>query len=159
MTPAYALQPIDPADLASARHQGVDAHGNEVTPFVDRHGGEQLRCCLRRSAPGERLILVAHAPLGVHSPWREVGPVFVHADVCTARPELSEVPAWFNDADRVLRAYTSDGVMHHPGNRVVRAGDGVAAALGDILADPAVAEVHVRNLLAQCFIARAVRTP
>lgn len=69
------------------------------------------------------------------------------------------MPEWFDEGPRVLRAYTRRGTMHYPANRVVNPGDGVAAALTEMFLDPAVAEVHLRNLLAQCFIARAVRQP
>lgn len=66
-------------------------------------------------------------------------------------------PGWFDDGSRVLRAYSHRGEMHYPANRVVRAGESVAVGLDLAFADPDVVEVHIRNLLAQCFIARAVR--
>ena len=56
-----------------------------------------------------------------------------------------------------MRAYDRTGAMVYAANRVVGAGEGVAGALEAVFADPDVAEAHVRNLVAQCFIARAVR--
>lgn len=147
--------PVDPDQLTALRRDGRDAFGRPVQAYPDA-GGEQLRCCLRRSTGGERLLLVGHAPLRDASPWQEVGPVFVHAEPCP-RPADGTVPTWFDDDPRVLRAYDARGVMRYERNRVVAAGEGVAGALADILGDPGVAEVHVRNLLAQCFVARVVR--
>lgn len=85
--------------------------------------------------------------------------VFVHAEPCSGRTNSADVPEWFDDGSRVLRAYTTRGTMHYPANRVVDPGEGVGAALAEMFSDPAVAEVHIRNLLAQCYIARAVRQP
>jgi Protein of unknown function (DUF1203) len=150
-----ALIAIDPDELAEVRATGRDRQGHAAEPFTDTEGGCQCRCCLRLSAAGDALLLVSHAPLRAGRPWREAGPVFVHADDCGG-PD-GRIPAWFDDAPRVLRGYDASGAMHYETNRVVEPGAGVAAALAEILADPAVAEVHVRNLLAQCFIARAVR--
>ncbi|WP_392543187.1 DUF1203 domain-containing protein [Oryzobacter telluris] len=154
---AVVLVPIDPCDLAAIHRTGRDLHGHAAEPFTDAGGGSQLRCCLERSAPGERLLLVAHAPLGADRPWREVGPVFVHAGACPRPHRPGAFPAWLDEAPRVLRAYGADGAMRYAANRVVEAGEGVEAALVGILEDPDVAEVHVRNLLAQCFITRATR--
>lgn len=153
----YLLEAIDPSELASLRAHGVDAHGNAVPVFESAEGGEQLRCCLTLSRSGERVATIAHAPLRVPGPYREVGPVFMHADECVGHPAVPEVPDWFADAPRVLRAYTPAGTMHHLAHRVVGTGQSTADALADMFDDPAVAEVHVSNLIAQCFIARAVR--
>ena len=152
------LLPIGPGELEAVRRDGVDAWGRPAEPLVDDEGGSQLRCCLARSLPGERLLLVGHAPLGVARPWQEVGPVFVHADPCP-RPADGRVPAWLDGEARVLRAYDRTGRMRYEHDRVVGPGEGVEMALVEVLAHEEVVEVHVRNLLAQCFIARAVRRP
>ncbi|MGG5259150.1 DUF1203 domain-containing protein [Phycicoccus avicenniae] len=152
------LLPLPADELEAVRRDGVDAWGRTVEPSVDDEGGSQLRCCLARSLPGERILLVGHAPLGSARPWQEVGPVFVHAQACPVVAD-GTVPAWLDDDARVLRAYDAGGAMRYEHNRLVAAGEGVEAALAEVLAHPEVAEVHVRNLLAQCFVARAVRTP
>ena len=84
--------------------------------------------------------------------------MFVHAGACPRRTVRASFPAWLDEAPRVLRAYGEDGAMRYAANRVVAAGEGVEAALVAVLEDPDVSEVHVRNLLAQCFIVRAVRS-
>lgn len=153
----FHLTAIDRDELAGIRSTRRDVAGHRAEPFVDDEGGNQLRCCLRRSAPGEHLLLVGHAPLAADRPWREVGPVFVHEQACAGYTEPDRVPSWFDDEPRVVRAYDHTGAMRYASNRVVRAGEGVARALEEVFADPEVQEAHVRNLVAQCFIARAVR--
>ena len=153
----FRLQAIDPHELAEVRSTGRDLAGHVAEPLVDTGGGSQLRCCLRRSAPGERLLLIGHAPLAADRPWREVGPVFVHEASCDGYGSTDSVPVWFDDERRVVRAYDESGTMVYAVNRVVEAGSGVTAALDGVFEDPRVAEAHVRNLLAQCFLAKAVR--
>lgn len=58
---------------------------------------------------------------------------------------------------RVLRSYTADHKLHYAGNRVTGPDEDVAAVLHSLLADPQITEVHIRNLEAQCFIARVTR--
>ena len=153
----FRVLAIDARELDGIRSTGRDPSGHRAEPFVDVEGGSQLRCCLRRSTPGEHLLLVGHAPLAVDRPWREVGPVFVHATVCGGYDAPHRVPAWFDEQPRVVRAYDRTGAMRYAANRVVEAGEGVARALEEVFADSEVAEAHVRNHVAQCFIARAVR--
>ncbi|MGL5817133.1 MAG: DUF1203 domain-containing protein [Phycicoccus sp.] len=80
----------------------------------------------------------------------------MHAERCPV-PFDGGVPSWLDEAPRVLRAYDRAGAMCYRHHRVVEAGHGVEAALAEIVAHDEVAEVHVRNLLAQCFVVRAVR--
>lgn len=144
------------AELAELHRTGRDAHQNLPEPRTS-DGGDQLRCCLRLSEPGERMLLVAHAPLPVHCPWREVGPVWVHADQCPGPDRGDRLPGWLDETRLVLRAYTRAGAMAYDHNRVHEPGGDVNAAVADILGHDDVAEVHVRNWLAQCFVCRVTR--
>lgn len=101
--------------------------------------------------------MISHAPLTARRPWREVGPVFVHPEPCQGYDPASGLPAFLGRRSRVLRSYTADQKMHYAGNRVTHPEDDLDVVLRALLADPEVAEVHVRNLEAQCFIARVTR--
>jgi hypothetical protein len=68
--------------LAQIRAAGVDEAGNRVAVQVDDHGGSPLRCCLRETVPGERVLLIAYAPPGTKGAYAERGPVFVHPEAC-----------------------------------------------------------------------------
>lgn len=151
----FTIKPIDRADLAAIHRTGIGAGGvpNEAVALP---AGQQLRCCLQRSRDGEQLLLISYAPLAAERPWREAGPVFVHAGECP-EPFDGELPGWLDDGPRVLRAYDADGSMLYEQNRIVPAGAGVRATLEMQFAAPEVAEVHLRNELAQCYIAKAVR--
>ncbi|WP_051827809.1 DUF1203 domain-containing protein [Streptomyces bicolor] len=149
---AYLARAIDPTVLKELR--SVDDAGRRMVPVTDEEGGAPLRCCLRRSAPGDRIALVSYAPLrrwaaehGVDpGAYDEQGPVFVHAEECDG-PDGDTLP--FTNAHRTLRRYSADGRIL--GGRLVESG-GFEGAFAEAFADPAVAVVHVRAVEYGCFL-------
>jgi hypothetical protein len=146
---------IDPARLDAVRAAGIDDFGNPFTAYGATGEGEPLRCCLRFARPGEPIALISWAPFTEVSPWREVGPVYVHAGPCEgyAGPGL---PPELDRGPRLLRTYRADGSMNYEHNTLV--GDQqLAPVLDALLAEPDVATVHVRTVLPQCFLYAVTR--
>ncbi|MFF9182769.1 DUF1203 domain-containing protein [Streptomyces misionensis] len=147
----YTVCPV-PADTLRALRT-VDDAGRPAAPFTDEEGGAPLRCCLRRSAPGERIALVSYAPLrrwaaatGARpGAYDEQGPVFVHAEEC---PGWAGQAVPFDNSHRVLRRYSAEGRIL--GGRLVAAG--FHAALTAAFEDPEVELVHVRAVEYGCFL-------
>ncbi|MEU0438955.1 DUF1203 domain-containing protein [Streptomyces sp. NPDC006186] len=155
--PALTVRPVPPEVLAALRT--ADDAGRIPEPFTDDEGGAPLRCCLRRSRPGERIALVSYVPLhrwtaatGARpGPYDEPGPVFVHADACQG-PDGDALP--FTDAHRVLRRYCADGRIL--GGELVGPGWGTGE-LRKAFDDPVVALVHVRAVEYGCFLYEVTR--
>ncbi|MEV1063475.1 DUF1203 domain-containing protein [Streptomyces sp. NPDC050263] len=137
-----------------------DDAGRPVASFVDREGGAPLRCCLRRSAVGERIALVSYAPLrrwaaetgAEPGAYDEQGPVFVHAEgegCAGPGPGSGEDGYPFSGAHRTVRRYCADGRIL--GGALVDAG-GLDAAFREAFGDPDVAFVHVRAVEYGCFL-------
>ncbi|GAA3126665.1 DUF1203 domain-containing protein [Streptomyces rameus] len=145
--------PITPGVLEELRT--ADDAGRPMAPFTDAEGGAPLRCCLRRSAPGERIALVSYAPLrrwaaktgADPGAYDEQGPVFVHAEECPG-PAGEALP--FTGSRRVLRRYSADGRIL--GGRLVADADAFRPALAAAFDDPEVALVHVRAVEYGCFL-------
>jgi hypothetical protein len=150
-----SVHPLDPARLDAVREAGVDEFGNPFTPFDASGDGEPLRCCLRFAREGEQIALISWAPFTEVSPWREVGPVYVHAERC-AGPERPGVPGGLSRGPLLLRTYRADGSMDYAHNTLIGADD-VEPMLEDLLAHPEVATVHVRTVLPQCFLYAVTR--
>jgi hypothetical protein len=151
---------LDPAVLGEL--QGVDDAGRPMRPFVDDEGGAPLRCCLRRSEPGERIALVTYAPLrrwaaraGVDpGAYDEQGPIYIHAGACGG-PAEAGYPLAIHGERRVFRAYGADG--HIRGGRLIEADADVAdkaarAAIDELWNDSDVAVVHARAVEFGCFL-------
>ncbi|MER5447416.1 DUF1203 domain-containing protein [Streptomyces sp. NPDC002766] len=147
----YIPRPVPPTVLKELR--AADDAGRPMAPVTDDEGGAPLRCCLRRSAPGERIALVSYAPLrrwaartgAEPGAYDEQGPVFIHAEEC-AGPDLDGHP--FANAHRTLRRYSADG--HILGGELVDAPDD--DAFRKAFDDPAVVLVHVRAVEYGCFL-------
>jgi hypothetical protein len=149
------INAIAPHELDRLRRQGHDGHGNALQPFEDPEGGAPLRCCLRESRPGERIALIAHAPLRLSGPYWELGPVFVHADPCEGYATPAEYPGEFRDRTQVLRAYSGD--QRILGGTVVAPDEDQDAAVEALLADPAVELIHARNPVFGCYMFEITR--
>ncbi|WP_345659732.1 DUF1203 domain-containing protein [Streptomyces venetus] len=151
-TTVYTARPIAPPALKELRE--TDDAGRTTSPFTDTEGGAPLRCCLRHSAPGERIALVSYAPLrrwaaetGVDpGAYDEQGPVFIHAEEC-AGPDTGALP--FTNSHRTARRYSADG--HILGGRLVEDSAAFDEAFTEAFDDPAVALVHVRAVEYGCF--------
>jgi Protein of unknown function (DUF1203) len=149
------IHPIDQDRLDAVRRAGADEHGNPFTSYDASGDGEPLRCCLRYARPGERIALISWAPFTQLSPWREVGPVYVHAERCAGYSE-HRLPGELRRGPRVLRTYRADGSMDYGHNTLVGEED-IEPVLDRLLADPEVATVHVRTVLPQCFLYAVTR--
>jgi len=152
VTTRLTIHAIDPAVLAGLRAAGTDGHGNDIAPFAATGDGEPLRCCLRFAAAGERIALISYAPFEAPSPWREVGPVYVHADDCGGYRTTAELPQELRSGPRVLRTYRSDRTMNYEHNTLVDQGADLEVTIRRLLDEPDVAIVHVRTVLPQCFL-------
>jgi len=149
-------RPVDPGRLEEIRRSGRDDLGQAPRPW---HSGEgaPLRCCLRRVRAEDRVLVLSYAPLTEPSPWREVGPVFVHAERCGGYDPARGLPAELRSGPRVLRGYDAGGALRYDAVRVVDEGEDVEAPLEELLADRTVTEIHVRALREQCLTYVATR--
>jgi Protein of unknown function (DUF1203) len=150
-----AVHAIDPGRLDAVRSAGQDGWGNSFESRIATGEGEPLRCCLRYARAGERVALMSFAPFMERSPWREVGPVYVHFDQCEGYAGGS-LPEELRHGPCVLRAYRPDGSMNYEHNTLVGEED-IAPLLERLLAEPEVAVVHVRTVRPQCFLFAATR--
>ncbi|MFE9607285.1 DUF1203 domain-containing protein [Streptomyces sp. NPDC006012] len=150
----YTARPVDPAALEELR--AVDDAGRETVALSDDEGGAPLRCCLRRSTPGESIALVSYAPLrrwaagtgAEPGAYDEQGPVFIHARACPGPVAGGGHP--FTNAHRTVRRYSAGGRIL--GGRLVSEPDGFDAAFAEAFADPEVALVQVRAVEYGCFL-------
>jgi hypothetical protein len=145
----FRIHALPAAVLDAVRASGTDASGYPVQRLV-AGGGEPLRCCLADAQPGEELILFGFEPPLPASPYREIGPVFAHAEACGGYPEDGGYPADWYRRPQVLRAYDARGWIHE----ATRVHDGTdpQAALAEVLATPGVVQVHSRNIAYGCYM-------
>ncbi|MFF1510770.1 DUF1203 domain-containing protein [Streptomyces sp. NPDC058326] len=159
-TAGYTARAVPATALAELR-VGDDA-GRACAPYTADEGGHPLRCCLRRSVPGERIALVSYAPLrrgaaetgADPGAYDEQGPVFIHAEECGGPAPSETYPFARPGALRTVRGYDAAGRI--VGGRLLKipeaATEGFDRAFTEAFADPAVALVHVRAVEHGCFL-------
>jgi len=147
-TGALTFEAIPAAELAEIRAAGRDEAGNSLTVQAD-NGGSPVRCCLRETRPGERVMLIAYTPPGTAGAYAERGPVFVHADPCEGYPTPRRYPPGLRHRMQVVRAYDRQGRIADG----VLAADGLQAeaVIAEMLARPDVELVHLRNVGYGCY--------
>ena len=147
-TGALTFEAIPAAGLAEIRAAGRDEAGNSLTVQAD-NGGSPVRCCLRETRPGERVMLIAYTPPGTAGAYAERGPVFVHADPCEGYPTPRRYPPGLRHRMQVVRAYDRQGRIADG----MLAADGLQAeaVIAEMLARPDVELVHLRNVGYGCY--------
>ena len=155
-TSQHVVVGLDPTRLAAMRAAGVDHGGTPLEPFTDHEGGWPLRCCLRDSLEGERLLLVAWQPFTWTGAFAETGPVVVHAEACAGYDGCT-VPAEFEARRQVVRPYTTQHRIAYDLARVVEEHESLADALADVFEHDHVESVLVRNVVAGCMSFQVVR--
>jgi hypothetical protein len=151
-TTGLQVHSIDPVRLDDVRATGMDGHGNQLLPFPATGQGEPLRCCLRYAQPGEQIALISYAPFEHPSVWREVGPVYIHAERCEGYTPNGALPEQLATGPRVLRSYRADDSMSYEHNTVVSDEADLQPIIERLLTEPDVETVHVRTLAPQCFL-------
>lgn len=151
MTSQLTIHAIDPERLDRVRAAGTDGYDNLFLPFAATGEDEPLRCCLRCAKAGEDIALISYAPFEHASVWKEVGPVYVHAEHCEGYDATAGLPAELRRGPRLLRTYRADDTMDYEHNTLVGDED-LETTLSQLLGLPDVATVHVRTVLPQCFL-------
>lgn len=152
---------ITARDLKALLARGVDDAGAPIEGFQDIEGGWPLRCCLTDSVPGDAIAIVGHSPFPWVSPYRETGPIVVHTENCPGPTE--QFPRQFEARAQVVKAFGRDAgrirTQVYDLNALVQPGQGLARHISLILQDPRVEEVHVHNVVSQCFSFKAFVSP
>lgn len=137
------------------RDGAADANGQPALVRRAQGPANPCRHCLGLIAEGDSKLVLSYRPFDYAQPYAESGPIFLHRGPCT-RYDDSEPPAWFAWLDPALvRGYGADDWIRYE-TAVVVPGRAIGAACRQILADPAVAYVHVRSKY-NCFQCRVER--
>ena len=149
VTAGLVFEPIPPAELQRIRAAGTDEAGNRLNVQADTNGGSPLRCCLRESAAGERVLLIAYTPPGTSGAYAERGPVFIHAEPCGGYLTPDKYPPGLSRRPQVVRAYDRDGRIAD--GILVNDGEQAMTVIREQLARPEVALAHLRNVGYGCY--------
>lgn len=156
--PGLHISPIPTEHAESYWSGGLDAHGLKPERHISDGTGTPCRHCLDAVVQGETYLILAYCPFAEMQPYAEVGPIFLHAKPCNAYRQNEAIPAMYLDGEpRILRGYDRDNRIIYGTGKVVPPRD-MAHYAGALLGDPAVAYVHVRSSMNNCFAFRIDRS-
>lgn len=115
--------------------------------YRESEPGVPLRCCLRKSLPGEAVWLFRYSPSSGKGPYAEVGPIFTHVD-CSDSPSLDRLPVELLNNPRILRSYNAAGQIHD--GEVVAPGS-FDRAIEESFNNPSIESLQVRSVSHGCF--------
>ena len=151
---SFIVTSLETAVADEMRGASRDPYGNELHPETQTIPGNPCRHCLRRATVGERLVLFSYSPFQTRNPYKEVGPIFVHADGCSRYTQNGRLPEDFSNRPIVLRGY--DGRQRIARVAVVVDGS-TEGRIEELLADPEIAYVHARSFTHGCYLFRVDR--
>ena len=159
MTNDVVFSGVDAGELRRVLAAGVDHGGNRIDAFTDDEGGWPLRCCLGRSRPGDVIAIVAWSPFHFDGPYRETGPIAVHAagDCPGFDDDLHALPAELDASPMVLRPYGHDHRIAYDLVTHVAAGSSLTDIARALLERDDVDVVHARNVTGGCWAFTAAR--
>ena len=149
--------PLPTGAVRRLQNGGLDANGQPPERHISDGVGVPCRHCLQMVAAGDPYLILAYRPFPEPQPYAEQGPIFLHAEPCTAYADHLRMPPMFGEWERLLvRGSGPDNRIIYGTGRVVPVTD-VADAAADILARPEIAYVHVRSASNNCYQCRIER--
>ena len=149
------FSPIPTEVVRAYQAGGPDANGQTPERHLSDGTGVPCRHCLQQVPAGRAYLILAHRPFPAPQPYAEIGPIFLCADACAAGGG-AELPEILSAPDYIVRGYGADDRIVY-GSGAVTPRDAIAARATDLLADPAIAYVHVRSARNNCFQCRVDR--
>jgi hypothetical protein len=146
--PAAPFAPLFPLSDAELLRRGV------VRRVADRAPGFPCRVSLRDAEPGETVLLLHYEHQPAATPYRAGHAIYVREGTEEARPAPGEVPEVLRLRLLSVRAFDGAGMMT---DADVVDGRALEPVVERLLADPAVAYLHVHNARPGCYAARIDR--
>ncbi|NIJ22392.1 hypothetical protein FHS95_004107 [Sphingomonas naasensis] len=152
----FVIAGLDPAPFRRFYGMSDDALAAEqvVRMTADSKPGFPCRVTLEDAEPGETLLLLNYEHLPAPGPYRSCHAIFVREGAETPALYTDEIPEQLATRLLSVRAFDCYKMMT---NADVVEGNAIKPAIEAMLADPAVAFLHIHNAKRGCFAARVDR--
>lgn len=136
----------------------VDANGQIPEGHVSDGSGVPCRHCLSNVKAGESYLILSYCPFPELQPYAERGPVFLHAQPCSAYQNRANVPPiYIGGEPRIVRGYDSTNRIIYGTGKIVQSNE-IKAYAEELFCNQNVAYVHVRSSENNCFAFRMERS-
>jgi hypothetical protein len=143
--------------IGGLQRGGLDANGQPCEAAVSSGGGAPCRHCLQQIEAGDDYLILSYRPFSVAQPYAEQGPIFLHVKRCGRHQCDEAIPKMLKSAHYIVRGYSAiDRIVY--GTGVVTPTKEISNYAAELLANSAVAYVHVRSAANNCYQCRIDRT-
>ena len=150
----FCVLPVETQLASRLRAQTTDDFGNPTRRSQAADRGAPCRHCLHDAAPGDELILTGHSPFDQRGPYKEVGPIFLHAAGCPAYASPTVIPPVVRRRLVTIRAYDeSQSIV----DADVVDGADAESLIERLFADTRTRYLHARTARFGCFLCRIER--
>ena len=154
----FRIVPMEAEIADEARRTGRSPQYGHPAHSELASGYGPCRLCLATfQEHEERHLLFTYDPFASLAPYPLPGPIFIHEEPCAPYEAGSRFPDALRFIPLTLNAYSAHAELI----RSIRLPNGEdrrpETAIAELLTDPAVVTVHIRNTEAGCYIARAER--
>ena len=153
----FRVTPI-PTEHAKSFWLGeADANGQTPERHISNGDGIPCRHCLSKVMPGQPYLALSYRPFIELQPYAECGPIFLHAEPCSAYQETASIPAMIlNGEPRIVRGYdAADRIIYGTG-KIVEAGD-IEHYAQILFNNVNITYIHVRSSQNNCYTFRIDR--
>ncbi|HEY9537014.1 MAG TPA: DUF1203 domain-containing protein [Kiloniellaceae bacterium] len=146
------------SEVARALRGGApDANGQAPERQVSDGDGNPCRHCLDDVAAGVPMLVLAHRPFPAPQPYAELGPIFLHAEVCQRYDAAAGVPAMFLRREAILlRGYGADDRIVYGTGKVIATAE-IESVARHLFERDDVAYIHLRSASNNCYQCRIER--
>lgn len=109
---------------------------------------------MRDAEVGETMLLLNYTHQPANSPYRSSHAILIREGASEAYDAVDEIPEVFAVRTMSLRGFDENGMIV---DAALASGDGIAAAIERLLAQPEIAYVHAHYALMGCFADRVDR--
>ncbi|MEW9918155.1 DUF1203 domain-containing protein [Marimonas sp. MJW-29] len=146
-----------PTNTVRAFQSGApDAHAMPPERAISDGKGTPCRHCLRDVPEDQDMLILAYRPFDGLHPYAELGPIFLCAEPCTQGGGMDTPDILTTSPDYLVKGYSRDDRIVYGTGAVIPA-EQVATRAETLLADPAIAYVHVRSARNNCYLLRIDR--
>jgi hypothetical protein len=150
------FEPMDTATATHLRNGGLDSNGNPAEQKISDGNGVPCRVCMKMVGNCAPYLIAGWRPFSATHAYAETGPVFLHAEECTAEPVPSgTLPEFLESPDYILRGYDADERIVYGTGGVIKLED-IHARMEELLSRPGVEAVHIRSSRNNCYHCKAV---
>jgi len=134
-----------------------DANGQTPERHISDGSGIPCRHCLSHVIAGSPYLALSYRPFNDLQPYAECGPIFLHAEPCSAYQDSTSIPAMcLNGEPRIVRGYDAAERIIYGSGKIVEP-DNIASYARELFSDINVNYIHVRSSQNNCYTFRIDR--